>query len=47
MANNPNTPYQYIKFTVKFKCFWIWMNMFNIIASIGMALGGVMIMGRE
>ena len=40
-------PKKYIKFTVKFKCFWAMMNVFNILSSIGMATGSVLILGRE
>ena len=43
----PNMPPKYVRFTVKFRCFWAMLNVFNIIASMGMAAGSVLILGRE
>ena len=37
-------PHKYIKFTVKYRCFWIAINLFNIIASVIMATAGIMIL---
>ena len=38
-------PDKYIGFTVRYKCFWIWLNLFNIATSIAMAVGAVLILG--
>ena len=40
-------PPRYIRFTVLHKCFWTWLNIFNILTSIAMAVGWVMISGHE
>ena len=40
-------PKKYIKFTVKYRCFWACMNIFNILSSAGMCVGSVMILGAE
>lgn len=40
-------PKKYIKFTVKFKCFWIGMNVFNILSSLAMCAGSVLILGED
>lgn len=37
-------PPRYIKFTIRFKCFWTLLNIFNIVASILMGMGTVMIL---
>ena len=43
----PNLPAKYVGFTVKFKCFWIWINVISLLMSAGMATGSVLILGRE
>ena len=40
-------PDKYVGFTIRYKCFWIWINLFNIVTSIAMATGGVLILGME
>ena len=40
-------PPKYVAFTVKFKSFWIWLNIFNFLTSGLMAFGGVRILKRE
>ena len=40
-------PPRYIAFTVKNKCFWIWLNVFNIVTSLVMAAGSVIILGND
>ena len=40
-------PKKYIGFTIKHKCFWLMLNLFNILASAGNAAGTVLILGRE
>lgn len=40
-------PPKYVAFTVRYGTFWLVLNLFNIIASIGMAIGCVKILGRE
>ena len=40
-------PDKYIGFTVRYKCFWIWRNLFNIATSIAMAVGAVLILGED
>ena len=40
-------PDKYVGFTIRYKCFWIWINLFNIATSVAMATGGVMILGQE
>ena len=46
-AKFPNLPPKYVGFTVKFKCFWIWINVFGILSSIAMASGSLMILGAD
>ena len=43
----PKLPPKYVGFTIKFKSFWIWMNLFNIAMSGAMIYGSVAILGRE
>lgn len=40
-------PPRYIKFTIVHRCFWLWLNFFNILTSVAMAAGWVVIAGRE
>ena len=40
-------PKKYIKFTVKYRAFWVWMNVFNILTSIAMCMGSVMILNDK
>ena len=44
---NRKLPDKYVGFTVRYKCFWIWLNLFNIATSIAMALGGAMILSAD
>ena len=41
---NRKLPDKYVAFTVRYKCFWIWLNLFNVATSIAMAVGGSMIL---
>ena len=43
----PNMPPKYVAFTIKWRCFWLVVNLIGIAASVGMAVGSVMILGRE
>ena len=47
VAKYPRMPAKYVAFTLKFKTFWFWLNIFNIVTSGVMAFGGVRIMKRE
>ncbi len=42
----PKLPPKYVGFTIKFKGFWMWMNIFNILMSSGMIYGSVAILNR-
>ena len=42
-----NMPPRYLAFTIKHKCFWIWLNVFNILTSGVMAAGSVMILSND
>ena len=46
-AKFPGLPPKYVGFTIKFKCFWIWVNIFGILSSAAMAAGSILILGRE
>ena len=47
IRENARLPDKYVGFTVRYKCFWIWLNLFNIATSIAMASGAVLILGME
>ena len=47
VRENGRLPDKYVGFTVRYKCFWIWLNLFNIATSIAMACGGVLILGQD
>ena len=40
-------PDKYVGFTIRYKCFWIWLNLFNIATSIAMAVGGALILSQD
>ena len=40
-------PPKYVRFTIKFRCFWAMINVFNIFASAAMAFGAVKILSKE
>ena len=42
-----NMPPRYIKFTIRHKCFWILLNLSNIVLSCVMAAGSVYILGKD
>ena len=47
VREHPKLPDKYLAFTVRYKCFWIWINIFNILTSIAMAVGAVMILNID
>ena len=46
-AKFPNLPPKYVGFTIRYKCFWIVMNLIGILTSAAMGAGSVMIMKRD
>ena len=47
VRDNAKLPDKYVGFTIRYKCFWIWMNLFNIFTSIAMAVGAVEILSAD
>ena len=47
IRENARLPDKYVGFTIRYKCFWIWLNLFNIATSIAMATGAVLILGQD
>ena len=42
----PRLPPKYVGFTIRFRSFWLWLNIFNILMSGGMIYGSVAILRR-
>ena len=47
IRENAKLPDKYVGFTIRYRCFWIWINLFNIATSVAMSTGAVMILGLE
>ena len=43
-AKYDSMPPLYIRFTIRFRCFWILLNIFNIVTSVLMGMGTVLIL---
>ena len=47
VAKYPRIPAKYVAFTVRFKCFWIGVNVLGILTSTAFAAGSVLILGSK
>ena len=43
-AKYDSMPPRYIRFTIRFRCFWVLLNIFNIVTSVLMGMGTVLIL---